>query len=314
MRIIYVVGTLVAAGFIAVHLRQGDASAQAQAPRAAVPAAQSAEDAIRQSAKDFTAAFDSGDSQAVAALWTSDGDYADESGQLVRGRDRIAAEYSAFFASHPGVKIKIVVDCVRLLDANVAVEDGSSKLEPAPDGSSTSSRYTAVHVKRGGKWLLASVRESRVELPPHHARLQALDWLIGTWESEGNGPKVEITCRWIADQSFIEVTHLLRDHDRTVESARDYRLRPAERADHVVDVPFRRWTCRRRVAAAQTRLDDRILGRDGRRCPHQRRQHHGSTERRDRVEIGAAIGRGRCVGGYGGDRSKTTTGSREQLD
>jgi uncharacterized protein (TIGR02246 family) len=232
MRVFAAVCTLLFCGLAAGQDRQSDAQqkcttqqqataeAKANRPVANKPEAQTAEEAIRRSAEDFVAAFNRGDAQAVAAQWTTDGDYADESGRLVRGRDAIAAEYAAFFAANPGEKIKVVVDSVRLLDPNVALEDGSSALDPAPPGTAPS-RYTAVHVRRGGKWLLASVRETRVEPTPHHARLQALDWLIGTWESEGSGAKIEITCRWAVEKSFIEVTHVLRDGDRVVESARE---------------------------------------------------------------------------------------------
>src|SRR5438445_13871226 len=70
---------------------------------------------IRGTAQAFVAAFNRGEAQAVAALWTEDGDCIDDTGRRFQGRGEIEQVYSAFFREHPGSKIKIVVDSLRLL-------------------------------------------------------------------------------------------------------------------------------------------------------------------------------------------------------
>jgi uncharacterized protein (TIGR02246 family) len=47
------------------------------------------EKAIRETAEAFTSAFNKGDAKAVAALWTTAGEYIDETGLETRGRDAI---------------------------------------------------------------------------------------------------------------------------------------------------------------------------------------------------------------------------------
>ena len=43
--------------------------------------------AIASTAEAFVGAFDKGDAQAVAAFWTPDGDYIDQTGRLSKGRE-----------------------------------------------------------------------------------------------------------------------------------------------------------------------------------------------------------------------------------
>ena len=54
--------------------------------------------------KPFTLAFNKGDAKAIAALWTGDCEYTDETGRSIQGRDAIEKEYAAFFAEHPECK------------------------------------------------------------------------------------------------------------------------------------------------------------------------------------------------------------------
>jgi uncharacterized protein (TIGR02246 family) len=236
MRFLLAASVLLAIGVVVSPIQHVATKVQAQAPRksapeqaaarskttaAIAPGAPADEKAIRESAQAFTDAFDRGDAKAVADLWSADGDYIDENGQRVRGRDAIARAYEEFFAANPGVKIKVEIDNIRLLGTDTAIEDGRSALDPAPPGPPATNRYTAVHVKRKGKWLLASVRDARIELSVGEAHLRALDWLVGAWESEKEGAKVEVTCRWISNKNFIEVTHTFRESDQESESARE---------------------------------------------------------------------------------------------
>ncbi len=159
---------------------------------------------IQASAKTFTEAFNSGNVEAVAAHWTEDGDYVDEAGQKFSGRAAIAAEYKKFFDTLPGVKIKLQTESIRLIDANNAVEDGFATLDPLPSGIPARSRYTALHTKKNGQWLMTAVRDSRVEIPADPGRLEDLDFLVGTWTAEQDGTRFETTCRWINDHHLLE--------------------------------------------------------------------------------------------------------------
>lgn len=169
--------------------------------------------AIRQAAKTFVEAFNRGDAKAVAAHWKVDGDYVNEMGQRFQGRDAIQQEYETFFASNPGVEIELEIDSIKQLSSATAIEDGHAAIGPFPAGPPAFSRYTVVHVKQGGRWLVASARDTRMETPPDYRYLRDLEWLIGTWRAESEGVHVEANCRWTAGKKFIERTFVVREGD-----------------------------------------------------------------------------------------------------
>jgi uncharacterized protein (TIGR02246 family) len=177
------------------------------------------EQAIRKSADDFAAAFNRHDAQAIAQMWTTDGEYVDEVGQRFEGRAAIETEYADFFKAHPDVKLRIVVDAVHVLSPTTAIEDGHVVLEPTPDGSPGMGRYTAVNVKQqNGHWLAASVRDSRVDLAPANSNLQELDWLVGDWVAEHAGVRAEVTSRWNPAENLIE-RHFVVTQDGKVSAS-----------------------------------------------------------------------------------------------
>jgi uncharacterized protein (TIGR02246 family) len=164
------------------------------------------------------AAFNGHDAKAVAALWTEDGDYVDEAGNVFAGRDAIEKEYAQFFKDHNGVKLHVVIDSLRLLSSDAAIEDGRAILEPPPVGSPAISKYTAVHVKINAKWLMSTVRDARVETPSSYRHLEDLEWLIGTWTAEEHGAKTQAVCRWVANKSFVERSYVVTHPDHTTSS------------------------------------------------------------------------------------------------
>lgn len=188
---------------------------QAPADQPSEPAANRDEElaAIRAEAQAFVDAFNQGDAQAVAALWTTDGEYVDEAGQRFAGRDAIEKCYAEFFSNNAGSKIRIMIDSLRLLGDGAAIEDGRAALEPAPPGAPGITKYTVVHVKADGKWRMASVRDTWVETPSTHRNIADLEWLIGTWIAEEHGVKTESVCRWIANKSFVERTYTVTQVD-----------------------------------------------------------------------------------------------------
>jgi uncharacterized protein (TIGR02246 family) len=174
--------------------------------------------AIREASRAFVAAFDKGDAKSVAALWTEDGDYTDESGQVFTGRAAIEKEYAAFFATNPGVKLTLTVDSIKRLSTDTAIEDGRAALDPAPAGPPAMSKYLAIHVRVDGKWLMSTVRDMRVETPSGYRRVEDLEWLVGTWTAEEHGAKTESICRWVANKSFVERAYTVTNPDRTTTS------------------------------------------------------------------------------------------------
>lgn len=189
------------------------------AAMAADSAARDAElSAIRQASQEFVAAFNKGDAKRVAAHWTPDGELIDDEGNKYSGRDAIAKEYAELFKTQPNLKMRLIVDSLKLLSDGAAIEEGRAMLEPPPAGAPAISKYLVVHVKVDGKWLMSTVRDTRVELPSAYRQVSELEWLVGTWRGEEHGAKSESVCRWIANKSFIERRYTVTSHDGTAVS------------------------------------------------------------------------------------------------
>jgi uncharacterized protein (TIGR02246 family) len=172
---------------------------------------------IRSSAKEFAAAFDQGNAQAVAALWAPDGKLIDAAGEVYRGRPEIEDAYAKFFAAHPGEKIEVSIDSVELLSDDAAIEEGTATLKSSPTDAASAGKYTAVHVKQDGKWRMAFVHESGAASLDEKSTLQDLEWMVGKWTGEELGATAEIVCRWLPNSSFLErkFTVMTPDHVTT---------------------------------------------------------------------------------------------------
>jgi uncharacterized protein (TIGR02246 family) len=175
-------------------------------------------EAIRVGSQAFVEAFNKRNAKAVAALWTEDGEYVDDAGRHFAGRTAIEKAYAEFFAGNPGAVIQIAIDSLRLVGPNAAIEDGRAVVEQPPAGAAGVSRYTAVHVKVEGKWLMASVRDTWIEAPAEARSAADLRWLIGTWVAEEHGVQTESVCRWAVTGRFIERTYTTTQVDGTKTS------------------------------------------------------------------------------------------------
>ncbi|MCX6877343.1 MAG: SgcJ/EcaC family oxidoreductase [Verrucomicrobia bacterium] len=143
--------------------------------------ADSRQAAVFTTANAFVEAFHKGDAKALAAFWTPDGDYVDDTGRVLQGREAIEKSYAELFAAHPGMKLRIDVASLKFPTPDTAVEDGTSVVIP-PDGTAPSrARYTNMFVKTGEQWLLASVREFADPGPSNYENLRGLEWAIGEW-------------------------------------------------------------------------------------------------------------------------------------
>ncbi len=179
-------------------------SSLVKAQTSATPA-NAIETTIRAQADAFVVSFAKRDAAALAAQWTPDGIYINENGEHFVGREAIQAEYEKLFQVCPdNLALRIEVDSVQPLNADTVLEEGRSALTPQPPGEPrVMSSYAAIHVKRDGNWLMANVRDSRIELPPEPGHLEDLEWLVGTWSATSNGATIDVKCRWVDRKQFL---------------------------------------------------------------------------------------------------------------
>jgi uncharacterized protein (TIGR02246 family) len=162
------------------------------------------EAALLKKAEAFVEAFHKGDAKALAAFWTPDGDYTDQTGRHTKGREAIEKVFKGFFAENKGLKLRININALRFVTPDVAVEDGTTEVIPPDGGPPSRARYTIVHVKKDGQWYLDSVRDAPSATPTNYEHLRALEWAIGSWaEDNAKGEVVRVSFSWGENQNFI---------------------------------------------------------------------------------------------------------------
>jgi uncharacterized protein (TIGR02246 family) len=172
------------------------------------------ERALRKATDDFLKAVEKGDAKAVAASWTKQGEYIGEDGTTVRGRAAIETAYAKAFAKNKKLKIEITVESIRFLSKDTAIEEGYAKSYKGSSEFPTASRYSVLHVREGGRWLMGLLRE----WPDEGISLRDFDWLIGTWEAKTDEGEVRTTYEWDAKKKSIRCRITIKGTDRTVSA------------------------------------------------------------------------------------------------
>ncbi len=170
---------------------------------AQTPPAAAEEDAIRRTAATFVAAFNAADAKALAAHFLPEGEFIAESGEVYQSAPAIEKAFAAYFQENRGMRLKIDVEAVRLVGANLAIEEGSNTLIPPGNEPSTQSRYQVVHVRRGGQWKIASSRSLERKPASAHEQLRQLAWMLGDWIDESPEADVEHHCHWSKDGNYL---------------------------------------------------------------------------------------------------------------
>ena len=169
------------------------------------PTDQSADEAaIRKSAAAYAEIFNTHDAKALADLWSPDAVYLNRStGEQVVGRAAIAEQFTAQFKNQPHVKLEVNVASVQFISPNVAVERGTAKLLE-PNSEPEEIDYSAIDVKRDGKWLLDRVTDVAKEaVPSHYEQLKVLEWMVGHWTTDDNNATVDVDCNWTKNKNFL---------------------------------------------------------------------------------------------------------------
>lgn len=172
------------------------------------PGQEAEERAIRATADEFVRAFNAADARGIGALWASDAEYTDESGRAFHGRAAIEKEYADLFQENRGATMAVTIESLRFLGPDIAIEKGVAKVKRAAENSGTASRYTVVHARRDGQWIMVVGHDTPYVEVPNGDYLKPLEWLIGEWVPEAKDPPLRIKFEWIAQKSFIKSSFL----------------------------------------------------------------------------------------------------------
>jgi uncharacterized protein (TIGR02246 family) len=199
----------------------GGPQTQAAKDRDAAPAERASrsadEKAIRQAAADYGKAFSKADTDALLAFWDADAEFIDEAGKITRGREAIGALLRKNRSALLGVNMELRIKSLRFLTPEVATADADAVVRNV-DGSTDTGPFAAVLIKKGGRWLLSSVRdlpEPSDDTPSSpYQQLKQLEWMIGEWDDTNLETEVRLTCRWDDNQSFLLQQYNVKQKDK----------------------------------------------------------------------------------------------------
>lgn len=178
---------------------------------------QAAEEAtIRANAAKYVESYNRRDSRTMASMWSPEAVYIDdETGEKAVGHDAIAKQLDHEFAGAEDAKLTIHIDSIDFLSPNVAVEKGTGEVTYSKSKPEKSS-YTAVHVKRDGKWLLDRVSEVEEPGPPpsNYEHLKELDWMIGSWIDKDDNATIQTDCEWTKNRNFMTRSYAVAIRDK----------------------------------------------------------------------------------------------------
>ena len=190
----------------------------APAPPAAAAVVSPEEAAVRETIAAYTAAYNKGDSAALAALFSEDAEWIDTDGAATTGRPAIEALLKNVFASSKGRTIDIALESVRRIAPDVVSLRAAATITDA-DGTTASGNYTAVQVKKDANWQIFQFTEvDSDDAPATPSLLSTLDNLTGSWKTEGDGPANLSTLEWSASGKFITRTFSIAGTDNSEAS------------------------------------------------------------------------------------------------
>ncbi len=189
------------------------ASLCAQNQKEPPPAVDSAEEepspeiaGLRQAAADFVVAYNNRDAAALAALFTESGEMADLKGEeITSGRAAIKAHYEEEFRGETVPSLAVEVSSVRLVAADLAIEDGTAHYTPpGEDEPARSVNYTAVLKKvDGGAWLIAGTRSLGDATSAEGHLADLADSLKGDWTSQKDDTRFDLAVGWHESGKFL---------------------------------------------------------------------------------------------------------------
>jgi uncharacterized protein (TIGR02246 family) len=207
-------GGLVAALAIGVLSARDTPPADPRKPAVEDQAREADREAVRAAAREFAAAFNKGDAQAVAALWTEQGECHDADGEPIRGRAAIERAFAEVFKENPKAKIEVLIESIRFPAPDLAIEDGILRRAGAGPDLPATTLYSATHVRDGGRWRVAVSREWGAG----QDRVEDLDWLVGQWKAAVPGQNVTLSFTKDGQKPFLQGHFTKRAGDKTVDS------------------------------------------------------------------------------------------------
>lgn len=227
----YLVLSAVLMASVTAFLRAAQQNGQAVPRRQAATSDPRAKDRadIRATMDSFVKSFIGRDGKSLAGHWTVEGEYRNEDGVEVQGREALEQAFAEFFAKTPEVTATIKPESLRFLSRDSALEEGAVAIRRGPANPSTDARYTALFVREDGRWRLARL----VESPKDDVSVADLGWLVGQWKSTAeSGAEIDTTYAWAPNKKFIQGAFSIKEKDLALSGSQVIGVDPATGTIH----------------------------------------------------------------------------------
>ncbi len=101
----------------------------------------------------------------------------------------------------------VTIESIRFLGPDIAVEKGIAKVKSPGADAAVGARYTVVHARRDGKWIMVVGRDAPYVPGSNEDYLKDLEWLIGDWALEAKDRPLKLHFEWMAQRNFIKNTY-----------------------------------------------------------------------------------------------------------
>lgn len=184
------------------------ATAAVAAPAADAHAADRA--AIAATLRSVVKAYQAKDAKALAALWTAEGEFTNDAGLTVRGRENLAKAFTKAFAVASEQSAVVEPGPVRFLASGLAMAEGTVTVRRGAAAPPRRANYQALLAREGEAWLLAIFTET----PEGAPTLNDLAWLVGEWRSTtGQGAEIRTTYSWSPGKKFLRSEFTIREKE-----------------------------------------------------------------------------------------------------
>jgi uncharacterized protein (TIGR02246 family) len=124
------------------------------------------EKVLKKLADDFANAFNAGDAKAIASQFAPQAEMVDLDGDVLQGRDAIEKFYAETLRE-PRLNLAVEIESLRFVGDGLAIENGHLAFFNEDREPILRSRYTVVHTRDDGRWLIAGSsvfrRQTRVK-------------------------------------------------------------------------------------------------------------------------------------------------------
>jgi len=164
------------------------------------------ESAVREVLQHYGEAFTKGQAPSVGPAFTENALYITAGGAQVAGRETIQKRLADYLSTHKGDKMRLTAQQIRFVTPQVAQVQGDIEIR-GPGGPPDFGRYSALLVKKSGRWMIDTLRDLPPPTPSETVvaanRLRELAWMVGEWRHSEGDNSVSLNCRYNAASTFL---------------------------------------------------------------------------------------------------------------